>query len=531
MSAHVPIWAIALVALALPVVGLVVYDLVQRRNPILRNFPFIGHFRFLLIAIGPKLRQYIVAHNREEAPFNRSEREWIYRSADRENNYFGFGTDDQPYGIGYPIIKHATFPYGEVAFTGSKHDKVAQIPCAKVIGAWSGRRHPYRPSSIINISAMSFGSLGKNAISALNKGAKLAGCFHNTGEGGVSRYHRFGADLCWQLGTGYFGARNPDGSFSLEKAVKLCEEVPEIKLIEIKLSQGAKPGKGGVLPGAKVTPEIAEALGVPVGQDCINPNRHREFATVDELIAFVERLADATGRPVGIKSAIGQLDFWYDLAETMRRKRRGPDFITIDGGEGGTSAAPLTFTDHVSLPFKLAFTRVYQIFLEAGLCDDLVFIGSAKLGFPARAIVAMALGCDLVNVAREAMLSIGCIQAQKCHTGRCPAGVATHHWWLQRGLDPDINAARFQGYVEAFRNEVEAVTHAAGYEHPGMFTPHDIELSSGPGQFKTLFDIYGYNKKQYAPGKVLGFKKPDAELWRACLARRGILVEPEAMAK
>lgn len=524
-------WMVPAAAVALPLLGLLAYDLGQRGNPILKNFPLIGHLRFLLIEMGPELRQYIVAHNREEAPFNRAEREWIYRSADRENNYFGFGTDDQPYGIGYPIIKHAAFPHGEEAFTGSKHDKIAQIPCAKVVGEKHGREKPYRPPSILNISAMSFGSLGKNAVSALNQGAKLAGCYHNTGEGGVSRYHRFGADLVWQLGTGYFGARNADGSFSLEKAARLVEEVPAIKMIEIKLSQGAKPGKGGVLPGAKVTAEIAEARGVPVGQDCISPNGHREFSSVEGLVELVEKIADATGVPVGIKSAIGQLDFWYELACVMKKTGKGPDFITIDGGEGGTGAAPLTFTDHVALPFKLGFTRVYRIFLEEEIADDIVWVGSAKLGFPDRAIIAMALGCDLVQVAREAMLAVGCIQAQKCHTGHCPSGVATHSWWFQRGLDPDVNAARFQGYVEAFRNEVNAVTHACGYEHPAQFTPHDIELSSGPGQFRTLFDLYGYDKKQYLPGKVLGFKKPDTELWRSRLEERGMQIETVATAR
>lgn len=524
------VWEWSVAFLAVLIVGVFAYDVAQRRNPILRNFPVIGHIRFLLIRFGPEIRQYIVAHNREEAPFNRSEREWIYRSADRQNNYFGFGTDDQVYGVGYPIIKHATFPFGEEAYTGSKKDKSTTLPCAKVVGVARGRARPYQPTSIINISAMSFGSLGKNAITALNRGAKRAGCYHNTGEGGVSRYHKMGADLVWQLGTGYFGARHPDGSFSLERCRQLVESTPAIRMIEVKLSQGAKPGKGGVLPGTKVTAEIADARGVPMGTDCISPNGHREFSDVATLVEFIERLAEATGLPVGIKSAVGQLDFWYELAELMAKTRCGPDFINIDGGEGGTGAAPLTFADHVALPFKLGFTRVYRIFAEAELTDDITWMGGAKLGFPDRAIIAMALGCDVINVAREAMLSIGCIQAQKCHTGHCPAGVATHSAWFQRGLDPDLNAARFQGYVEAFRNEVSAVTHACGYEHPGMFTPHDIEVSTGASQFRTLFDICGYDKKQYVPGRVIGFKKPDHELWRSRLAHRGLVVETPATA-
>ena len=484
-----------------------VYDMLQNRSAILRAFPVLGHMRYLLIEIGPEIRQYLVASNREEAPFNRSEREWIYRSADKKNNYFGFGTDDQIYGIGYPIIKHAMFPHGTASYTGSAKDKNVEIACAKVVGAAHGRKHPYRPTSIINVSAMSYGSLGRNAMSALNKGAHMAGAFHNTGEGGVSRYHKLGADLCLQLGTGYFGARDKDGRFSLEKVLETLEGAPQIKMIEIKLSQGAKPGKGGVLPASKVTHEISEARGVPQGKDCISPNSHSAFHDADSMIEFIEMLADATGRPVGIKSAIGQLDFWRELAAKMKATGRGPDFITIDGGEGGTGAAPMAFADHVALPYKLGFTRVYRIFQEAGLADDIVWIGSGKLGFADRAIVAIALGADLINVAREAMLAIGCIQAQKCHTGGCPAGVTTHNAWLQRGLDPEVNADRLRNYLQTFRNELDAITHATGYEHPGQFTPHDVEISAGPNVFKSLYELFGYDKKMFAPDREPKFKE------------------------
>ncbi len=481
--------------------GLVaLWDITQRRNTIRRNFPIIGHIRFLLIEIGPELRQYIVAHNREEAPFNRLEREWIYHSADRKNNYFAFGTDDQVYAIGYPIIKHAVFGHAKAYSTGNTKSKCDPIPCAKVIGASHKRARTYQPPSIINISAMSFGSLGRNAIEALNKGAVLAECYHNTGEGGISRHHRHGADLTWQLGTGYFGARTDDGKLDYDKLARTCEEVPQVRMIEIKLSQGAKPGKGGVLPAAKVTEEIAEARGVPVGEDVLSPSAHHEFCNVDELIETVEKIAERTGLPVGIKSAVGHLDFFQDLAERMKRSGQGPDFIAIDGGEGGTGAAPLTFADHVALPYKLAFTRVYRIFHEMGLTDDITWIGAGKLGFPDRAIVAMSLGADMIAIAREAMLAVGCIQAQKCHTGVCPTGVATHNKWLQRGLVPDVHAKRFAGYVNAFRGELLSVTYASGYGHPGQFTPHDIEISAGPNVFKSLYDVFGYDKKQYAPG-------------------------------
>ncbi|HEX2676159.1 MAG TPA: FMN-binding glutamate synthase family protein, partial [Polyangiales bacterium] len=478
------------------------------------------------IEIGPEIRQYLVAHNREELPFNRSEREWIYTSADRQNNYFGFGTDDQIYGVGYPIIKHAVVPYGELKFVGSKHDEVVQIPCAKVLGQTHSRAKAWRPPSVINISAMSYGSLGKNAISSLNMGAKLAGCYHNTGEGGCSPYHLLGADVCWQIGTGYFGARNDDGTFSLERLVERVAKQPQVKLIEVKLSQGAKPGKGGVLPGAKVTPEIAAIRGVLPWKDCISPNGHSAFHDPQSLIDFVERIAGATGLPVGIKTAVGHLDFFVELAEKMRTQNRGPDFITIDGGEGGTGAAPMTFADHVSLPFRLGFTRVYKIFHDAGIADQIAWIGSGKLGFPDRAVLAMALGADLINVARETMLSIGCIQAQKCHTGNCPAGVTTQKWWLERGLVPEVGARRCQGYLESFRNELMAVTHAAGYPHPGYFTPHDVEVSSGPGIFKSLHEIYGYDKPQLAPDASAKHKEPDQALAERSLQRMSAVSLP-----
>ncbi len=487
------------IILGVIVLLLTLQDIIQPRSAIRRNFPLVGRLRYFLIEIGPELRQYIVAHNREEAPFNRLEREWIYHSADRKNNYFGFGTDDQIYGVGYPVIKHSALGSPLAGTLGNTKGQVCPIPCAKEIGKAHGRKRTYRPPSIINISAMSFGALGQNAQQALNMGAAASHCYHNTGEGGVSVYHRNGADLVWQLGTGYFGARNEDGTFSLERFKRQIDEVDKIRMVEIKLSQGAKPGKGGVLPGSKVTEAISKARGVPIGKDVLSPSRHSAFTDVNSLIEFIEQLAETSGLPIGIKAAIGLLDFWHELAEKMKKTGKGPDFIQVDGGEGGTGAAPLTFADHVSLPYKIGFARVFQIFQEHDLNDDIAWIGSGKLGFPDRAIVAMAMGADLIAVAREAMLAIGCIQAQKCHTGGCPTGVATHNKWLQRGLDPEINAKRFAGYIEAFRGESLSVTYAAGYDHPGQFTPHDCETSSGPNLFTTLYKQLGYDKKQYHP--------------------------------
>jgi len=389
-----------LLGVAVLILLVFIRDMLQTRHAIIRNFPVIGHIRYMLETIGPEIRQYFVANDKEERPFNRDERRWIYASSKGQNSTFGFGTTEQIYEIGYPVIKHSTFPFPDSKAKYPGDDPTA-IPGLKVIGERHGRARCYRPSSIINISAMSFGSLGEKAISALNVGAREANCIHNTGEGGISPYHCLGGDLMWQLGTGYFGARK-DGLFSLDVLAGQVEKHPQVRCIEIKLSQGAKPGKGGILPGSKVTAEIARIRGIPEGKDCYSPNAHSEFDTVDEMIDFIEMLAGRTGLPIGIKSAIGQIDFWYELAERMRDRREGPDFITIDGAEGGTGAAPLTFSDHVALPFKVGFKRVYQVFQQAELSKEITWIGSVKLGFPDRTMVAMAMGVDLIGIARWA---------------------------------------------------------------------------------------------------------------------------------
>jgi glutamate synthase (ferredoxin) len=490
------VFLLAAGVVALFLIAVAIHDRWFSHDNVLRNFPLLGHMRYFIIAIGPELRQYIIADNNAELPFNRDERDWLYRSADGENNYFGFGTDDQILAIGYPIIKHAVFSHGEVAFTGAAHDKMHDVPAAKILGEFHNRPKAWRPGSIINISAMSYGALGSHAIEALNRGAKLANCYHNTGEGGISPYHRMGADLIHQVGTGYFGARDLDGRFSMDKLLETLSTSSTVRGIEIKLSQGAKPGKGGVLPASKVTEEIAKIRGVRAGHDCISPNNHSAFSNVRGLIKFIEEVSSATGLPVGIKSAVGHINFWSELAKEMKATGKGPDWITIDGGEGGTGAAPITFSDHVSLPFRVAFPRVYRAFIAEDMDDKVVWIASAKMGFPDRAIVAICLGADMINIAREAMLSIGCIQAQKCHTGHCPTGVATNNASLQHGLEPAIQSQRFARYVTSFRNELLAVTHACGYEHPSEFTAEDVEISTGPAQFKTLKEIEGYTPKR-----------------------------------
>ncbi|HEX8509600.1 MAG TPA: FMN-binding glutamate synthase family protein, partial [Propionibacteriaceae bacterium] len=399
--------------------AVVVRDLLQRDHALQRNFPLLGHARYALESIGPELRQYLVAGNNEERPFTRDQRRWVYASAKKENNYFGFGTDnDIEYTAGYPVIKHRTFGRAIPPSSPAAGHEVT-LPCAKVLGAARGRRHAFRPHSVVNVSAMSFGSLSGNAIAALNAGAAQADCLHNTGEGGISPYHRKGGELVFQIGTAYFGCRDAEGRFSLERLKDLVAQAP-VRALEIKLSQGAKPGLGGVLPAAKVSAEIAETRGVAEGKDCISPSRHAEFSDTDSLLDWVELLAAETGLPVGIKSAVGDMAFWEELTALMDDTGRGVDFVTIDGGEGGTGAAPLIFTDSVSLPFQLGFSRVYRAFAARNLHENVVFVGAGKLGLPDNAIVGFALGCDMVNIAREAMLAIGCIQAQKCHTDTCP---------------------------------------------------------------------------------------------------------------
>ncbi|GIJ12138.1 glutamate synthase-related protein [Micromonospora andamanensis] len=466
-------------------------DLLQREHALRRNFPLLGRARYLLESLGPELRQYIVAGNNEERPFTRDQRRWVYASAKRQNNYFGFGTDnDIEYTPGYPIIKHRTFGRAVPASTPTIGHEV-RLPSAKVLGAARRRAHAFRPESVVTISGMSFGSLSGPAVEALNRGAAIAGCLHNTGEGGLSPYHRHGGELILQLGTAYFGCRDDRGRFDLARLKDVVAGAP-VRALEIKLSQGAKPSLGGLLPAAKVSAEIAATRGIPTGRDCVSPSRHAEFSDCDSLLDWVELLAAETGLPVGIKSAVGDLDFWTELADLMRDTDRGVDFVTVDGGEGGTGAAPLIFTDSVSLPFQQGFARIYPIFAERDLHEQVVFIGSGKLGLPDNAVVAFALGCDMVAVGREAMLAIGCIQAQKCHTDTCPTGVATQNAWLARGLDPASKAVRAAHYIKTLRRDLTKVAEACGVEHPGLIDTDAVEILGGRTSATPLREVYGY---------------------------------------
>ncbi len=515
------IWVWSVVAFVLLVV---VYDLVQKKHAILRNFPIIGHFRYILEAFGPELRQYIVTSNDEERPFSRDQRRWIYTSAKRVNSYLGFGTDNEvELSSNYLIIKHETLGRMDVHHDEDRNPTY-RLPCAKIVGSYRRRKRAFRPDSVVNISAMSFGSLSGPAVQALNRGAAICGCLHNTGEGGIAPHHMHGGELIWQVGTGYFGCRTPEGQFDRAEFLRKVEEHP-VRAVELKLSQGAKPGLGGVLPGAKVTAEIAMIRGVPQGKTVVSPATHRAFRNVDEMLDFVEDLADASGVPIGIKSAVGLLGFWIDLAERMASEERGVDFITIDGGEGGTGAAPFAFADHVALPYKLGFSRVYRIFAERGVHQRVVWIGSGKLGFPETSLLAFCLGADMISVGREAMMAIGCIQAQRCHTGHCPTGVATQNRWLVRGLDPTDKAARLANYVISLRKELMRLSHACGVDHPGLLSAQHMEILDGSYGSRPLREVFHYEPGWELPSEA------DASAVRLAMGGAGDLGEPVVYAE
>ena len=494
-------WAWVLIAIAVALVGVALFDVIQRKHTILRVFPIIGHFRFLLEAIGPELRQYIVTSNNEERPFNRDQRRWIYTAAKHENPYYGFGTDnDLESSPNYLIIKQSSFPLSEPRPADDRGaDPNYPLPCAKVLGAARGRPKAFRMASVVNISSMSFGSLSGRAVEALNLGAELAGCLQGTGEGGITSHHKHGGDIVWQIGTGYFGCRDAKGSFDLDQFRETVADTPKLRAIEIKISQGAKPGLGGLLPKAKITKEIAETRGIPMGIDCVSPASHTAFHDADSLLDFAELLASETGMPVGVKSAVGDLTLFRELARLMSRGDRGIDYLTIDGGEGGTGAGPLSFVDHVALPFNVGFSRVYRTFAEHGVTDKLVFLGAGRLGLPHRALLAFAMGCDGVNVGREAMLSIGCIQAQRCHTDRCPTGVTTHKQWRQRGLDPTLKSVRCANYVIRMRKELLELSRACGVEHPSLVRPDMLEIIDERFGSRTVSEVFGYDRSWGVP--------------------------------
>lgn len=452
-------WSAVAVCAMLSARGL--YDLLQTRHSILRNYPLLGHFRFFFEAIRPELRQYIVESDDEEAPFSRAQRSLVYQRAKNAVDSQAFGTKHDVKLDGHEWVSHSIAP-----------TKVASTDFRVVVGA--GRPQPYS-MSVMNISAMSFGALSANAIRALNLGAKTGGFAHDTGEGSISAYHReHGGALIWEIGSGYFGCRNLDGTFDTVAFEKnACE--PQVKMIEVKLSQGAKPGHGGVLPAAKVTPEIAETRGVPMGQDCVSPASHSAFSTPVELLQFIDRLRDLSGgKPTGFKLCIGQPWEFFGIAKAMLETGIVPDFIVVDGAEGGTGAAPVEFADHVGMPLQEGLRLVHNTLTGIGLRDQVRIGASGKLISSFDIARTMALGADWVNSARGFMFAVGCVQSGACNSGRCPTGVATQDLGRQKALVVPDKATRVANFHHNTMHALAELVQAAGLTHPDQLALHHV---------------------------------------------------------
>jgi glutamate synthase domain-containing protein 2 len=461
-------------------------DVLQAKQAIRRNYPILSHLRFLFEEIRPEIRQYFLEGDNEEIPFSRQQRAIVYQRAKNTVDKRAFGTQLDVYQANYEWINHSIMP------------STPQGPDFRVqIGSQSTQKYS---ASVFNISAMSFGALSANAIRALNKGAKQGGFYHDTGEGSISRYHReHGGDLVWEIGSGYFGCRNPDGSFS-ESMFTENALAENVKMIELKLSQGAKPGHGGVLPGAKVTPEIAEARGVMVGEDCVSPARHSAFDSPITMLQFIARLrALSGGKPIGFKLAIGHPWEFFALCKAMQQTGIVPDFIVVDGGEGGTGAAPLEFTDHVGAPLREGLLLVHNTLVGLNLRDQIKIGASGKVITAFDVARTMALGADWCNAARGFMFSLGCIQAQVCHTGKCPTGVTTQDPQRQRALDvPDKSERVFQFHRNTLHALQELVA-AAGLQHPSEIGPEHIIRRVSSTEVRSLASLHNF----VAPGELL----------------------------
>ncbi len=478
-------------------VGLGLRDIRQTRSSVLRNYPVIGHLRFLAEFIRPEIRQYFIENDREAAPFSRQQRSLVYQRSKGAQDKRPFGTQLDVRAHGYEWINHSLAPT-----VLPSHDFRVTVG-----DGGSSCTQPYS-ASVFNISAMSFGSLSANAILALNGGAKRGGFAHDTGEGSISQHHRVhGGDLIWEIGSGYFGCRNHDGSFDAERFASAALE-PQVKMIELKLSQGAKPGHGGVLPGPKVSLEIAAARGVPAGVDCISPARHSAFDTPVEMLQFIERLRQLSGgKPVGFKLCIGHPWEWFALAKAMLETDLLPDFIVVDGAEGGTGAAPLEFTDHVGAPLQEGLLLVHNTLVGLNLR------GRVKIGCAGKVISAfdiarmMALGADWCNAARGFMFALGCLQAQTCHTGHCPTGVTTQDPHRQRALIVPDKMERVFRFHENTLDALKEMVQAAGLTHPHEISARHIVRRTSEQEVKLLANMLPFLK----PGSLLAAMRGDEE--------------------
>ncbi|TXI29798.1 MAG: FMN-binding glutamate synthase family protein [Aquipseudomonas alcaligenes] len=486
LGAHAWLWPLTLISGLLSLVG--VNDLLQTRHAVRRNYPILGNIRYLVEAIRPEIRQYLLEADGDELPFSRAQRSLVYARAKNQDADKPFGTLSDVYRSGFEFIGHSMLPAAHCD-PATFRVSVGGPQCTQ----------PYS-ASVFNISAMSFGSLSANAIRALNQGARLGGFYHDTGEGSISPYHReHGGDLVWELGSGYFGCRDEQGRFDPQRFAEQAAN-PQVKMIEIKLSQGAKPGHGGILPRHKVTEEISLTRGVPMGQDCISPARHSAFATPTELLQFIARLRELSGgKPVGFKLCLGHPWEFMGIAKAMLATGILPDFIVIDGKEGGTGAAPLEFTDHIGVPLREGLLFVHNTLVGCGLREHIRLGASGKIVSAFDIASVMALGADWANSARGFMFAIGCIQSQSCHTNKCPTGVATQDPLRQRALVVPDKAERVHNF---HRNTLKALAEmiaAAGLSHPAQIEARHLVRRMSASEIKLYSQLHVFLK----PGELL----------------------------
>ncbi|MFT6957664.1 MAG: glutamate synthase domain-containing protein 2 [Halieaceae bacterium] len=464
------------------VVYMYIVDVTQKEQTIRRNYPVIGRFRYLFEHLGEFFRQYFFALDREELPFNRAQRSWVYRAAKNVDSTVAFGSTNPLNIPGDFIFLNGLFPPLDEEIKGN-----SPIHFGKDFA-----RMPYCTTSFFNISAMSYGALSAPAVSALAHGAKAAGIWMNTGEGGISPFHYAGGcDIIFQIGTAKYGVRDENGNLSDDKLHEIAVH-DSIRMFEIKLSQGAKPGKGGILPGAKVTEVIASTRGIPVGQDSISPNRHPDIHNLDGLLDMIHRVRGVTGKPTGIKAVIGQTAWLDEICQLIHKRGLdyAPDFITIDSADGGTGAAPQSLIDYMGLPIKRSLPLVVDKLNEYGLRQRIRVICSGKMINPAGVAAALCLGADCVNSARGFMFALGCIQALQCNKNTCPTGITTHDKDLQRGLDPTDKAHRVASYASSLMHEVEVISHSCGVAEPKLLQREHAQIINEQGLPEALCEVY-----------------------------------------
>jgi glutamate synthase domain-containing protein 2 len=476
------IGSLAAFALLLWVAFIFIRDITQKKHGVLRNYPVIGHLRYFFEQLGENFRQYFFTGDREEMPFNRATRGWVYRLAKNEGGTIGFGSTYDLHEPGALIFVNHPFPVLEEERLPTPSLSLGEGHC----------RNPFEARSIVNVSGMSYGAISAPAVRSLSRGAAVAGCWLATGEGGLSTYHlEGGCDIIMQIGTAKYGLRDAQGELSPERLIEVSKVV---KAFEIKLSQGAKPGKGSLLPGRKVTPEIAQIRGIAEGRDSISPNRHRDISNMNELVEKIATIRDLTGRPVGVKTAIGGWRFMNELADTVHRRglEFAPDFLVIDGGEGGSGAAPQALADHMSLSIDEALPRVVDALIESGLRQRIRVVASGKLITSARAAWALSVGADFVNTARGFMFALGCIQALRCHQNTCPTGVTTHNKRLQRALVVQEKFQRVANYCMNMNREVDMIAHSCGVRHARELRREHVRIVQANHQSIALNMLYPY---------------------------------------